>query len=85
MAADHANLSEPQLLTITELSERSRFSVTQIRRLVKFGRISVLQPGGKGGKLLFRPDALFSADVPSETSSSEPKVRPKSGRKPGWM
>ena len=72
MAAERTEEPDRQFLTIAELSERSPLSVTQIRRLVKAGRIPFLQPGGRGGKLLFRPDALLAANEPPE----EPKVRP---------
>lgn len=74
-----------QLLTIKEFGQQSRLSVTQIRRLANAGRIPFLHPGGPGGKLLFQLGTLLSAQEPHEPLCSEPKVRPMSGRKPGWM
>ena len=76
------------LLTIREFSRQSRLSVTQIRRLVKAGRIPFLQPGGRGGKLLFSQDALSAAAgalAAPASSPPAPKVRPKAGGDPaGW-
>jgi excisionase family DNA binding protein len=74
-------------LTIQELSVRSRFSVSQLRRLAKAGRLPYLQPGGPGGKLLFPLDALeqaavaVGADVPHAPGT--PRRLP--GRRPKWM
>jgi hypothetical protein len=74
-------------LTIQELSFRSRFSVSQLRRLAKAGRLPYLQPGGPGGKLLFPLDALEQAaaaegaDVPHAPRT--PRRLP--GRRPQWM
>jgi excisionase family DNA binding protein len=85
MVVERTEEPDRQLLTITELSERSRLSVTQLRRLVKAGRIPFLQPGGRGGKLLFRLDTLLAANEPPKSPHSEPKVPPHCGRKPDWM
>ncbi|MGZ0173050.1 MAG: hypothetical protein ACKVHE_26235 [Planctomycetales bacterium] len=84
MAKSQAESKPEQLLTIKEFSQQSRYSVTQIRRLVNAGRIPFLQPGGRGGRLLFQPGALLSAQEPHEPLCAEPKVRPMSGRKPKW-
>jgi len=76
---------EARLLTISELSTRSRLSVSQLRRLVKRGRIRFLQPGGPGGKLLFTPDALLNSAGPSQQATSKLPVHPQSGKTPNWM
>ncbi|MCA8999614.1 MAG: hypothetical protein KDA80_21645 [Planctomycetaceae bacterium] len=73
-----------ELLTIQECSEYSWLSVPQLRRLVKERRIPYLQPGGPGGKLLFRRDALFEANQAVRTPQSTSPELPTSGRKPKW-
>lgn len=75
-------------LTIHELSAKTKFSVSQLRRLARQGRIPCFQPGGKGGKLLFPPDAIeqYLADDPHLDGDSAPKsTKPLSGRLPAWM
>ena len=71
-------------LTIKELSEDSGFSVTQIRRWVAAEKIAFFQPGGKGGKLLFPPDALerCSLENPLDYAGVEEKHLP--GSRPKW-
>lgn len=82
--AGFSQFPEPQLLTIQEFSERTPLSVSQIRRLVKAGRIPYLQPGGPRGKLLFAPDAL--SQQRNETTTAQPVPPPPgSGRRPEWM
>jgi len=76
-------ISDQQFLTIKEFSAVARLSVVQIRRLVKAGRIPCHQPGGPGGKLLFKPDALTSVG-PSESKPNTKAARPKGGRRPVW-
>ena len=46
------------LCTIFELSQTSGLSTSTIRRLKDDNRIPYHQPSGKGGKLLFPPDAI---------------------------
>lgn len=84
MALEPPEGNETRLLTISELSTQSRLSVSQLRRLVKAGRIPFLQPGGPRGKLLFPSDALLKNAEPSKQASSTLPVRPKSGMKPKW-
>lgn len=47
-----------QPLTMREFIKHSRLSRATIDRLRKAGKLPYLQPGGKGGKVLFPPDAL---------------------------
>jgi len=70
-------------LLIQELSATSGYSVTQLRRLARAGRIPFFQPGGKGGKLLFPPDAIEK----SGQTHPEPQATgmPLAGRRPSWM
>jgi hypothetical protein len=75
-------------LNIRELSSKTGFSVTQLRRLARQGRIPCFQPGGKGGKLLFPPDAIEQCltDAPDPDSDAARKdTEPLSGRLPAWM
>jgi hypothetical protein len=63
----------PRYLDIRQLSAMSRFSVTQIRRFVRAGKIPYFQPGGPGGKLLFPPDALEVREIDDAADrSSDP-------------
>lgn len=71
-------------LTIKELSEDSGFSVTQIRRLVAADKIECFQPGGKGGKLLFPPDALEHSNSENPFAHDSEEEKPLPGRRPKW-
>lgn len=75
-----------RLLTIEELAELSRYSVVQIRRLVKDGKIECIQPAGRGGKLLFHPDCMKrgapahgskNATTPDDSCRSLPGPMPR--------
>ena len=72
-------------LTISELSESSGFSVTQIRRLAAAKKIAFFQPGGKGGKLLFPPNALECHGEENPFAMTEESEKPLPGRRPKWM
>lgn len=74
----------PRFVTIEQLSKISSFSVSQLRRLAREGKIPCYQPGGKGGKLLFPPDAIEQS-VAAMTAEKTNKDKPLSGRKPKWM
>lgn len=80
-----SNSSEPAYLSIQQLSKRTGFSVTQLRRLAKSGRIPCHQPGGKGGKLFFPPDAIEGVGKPVEFHEASPTGKKLSGRAPKWM
>jgi excisionase family DNA binding protein len=76
-------MTEKSFVTIAELSRTSGLSDSTIRRLVRDKRIPFVQPSGKGGKLLFPPDAIErSAQTHSENQASE---LPLAGRRPSWM
>ena len=75
----------PQYISIQEFSQRSGFSVSQLRRLAKKGAIPALQPGGKGGKLLFRPDAIETCAPGESTTSAPAQQRQLSGPRPRWQ
>ena len=78
------NLTNRQYLNINQLSEISGFSVTQIRRLVDAQKIPYFQPGGKGGKLLFPPNALERNGSGEEKNPANESNKPLSGRRPKW-
>jgi hypothetical protein len=81
----HRSVRTPDktLVTIAELSATSSLSVSTIRRLVFDNRIPFLQPSGKGGKLLFPPDAIESAS-PAARNGSDASAQ-LAGRRPSWM
>jgi hypothetical protein len=70
-------------LTIKELSTLTGFSETQLRRLQRDHRIPFFQPGGKGGKLFFPPDAIEKSGQPQP--GAETTGLPLAGRRPSWM
>lgn len=75
-------------LSIDELSERTGLGVSTLRRLARTGRIPVYQPGGKGGKLLFPPDAIERAGQASESPTDDANDRNSKslpGRRPNWL
>lgn len=80
--------SQPQYLTVAELVERSGYSSASIHRLKAKHDIPFYQPAGKGGKLLFPPDALEQIRKTDGETFTNPKPQPKeqlSGRAPAWM
>lgn len=74
---------EKTLVTIVELSATSGLSASTIRRLVRDDRIPFHQPSGKGGKLLFPPDAIERA-TPAAGLGSDASAQ-LAGRRPSWM
>ena len=80
-----SNAPPPHYLTIQELSRTTGFSVSQLRRLVRKGVIPALQPGGKGGKLLFRPDALEACAAGMPDTSTPARRGQLSGPAPRWQ
>ena len=77
---------ERKYLTIKELSNLTGFSVTQLRRMASAGRIPCHQPGGKGGKLLFSPDAIEKCgSSDSQSTPNDDLANRLSGRSPAWM
>lgn len=74
-----------QFIDIQQLSLRSGRSVKSLRRDVQNGRLEAFQPGGRGGKLLFHPDAIEKAKVAAITAPPAEPHRPLAGRRPKWM
>ena len=78
------------LLTIEELSRRSRLSIATLHRLKKAGRIAFFQPAGKGGRVLFPADAIErtgdlrspAAETGHDDNSGDQCL---SGPRPAWM
>jgi len=85
-------MSDDQLpLTIEELSQRSRLSVSTLNRLKKAGLIPFFQPGGKGTRVTFPPDAIERACAATAAdqavSAAQVATLPKklSGPPPKWL
>lgn len=80
-----------QYLDIGDLSARSGLSTSTIHRLKIQGRIPFYQPGGKGGKLLFPPDAIdkcgqaMPASEPLAAEASTNRNGHLSGPRPAWL
>lgn len=66
-----SRMDAAQLLTIEEFIAKSRLSVSTIHRLKRQGKIPYFQPAGKGGKLLFPPDAIECA---AGLASGQPSI-----------
>ncbi len=79
--------SDPKLyLSLRELSQRTGLSESTIRRLAQRKKIQAHQPGGKGTKLLFRPDAIEkTTSPPTSPDPASNRVKHLSGRAPTWM
>jgi excisionase family DNA binding protein len=75
-------MAEKTLISITELSYTNGLSISTIRRLVRRGQIPFVQPSGKGGKLLFPPDAVERSGLAANASVSPGRL---AGRPPSWM
>jgi hypothetical protein len=79
-----ASPNRKEFLTIKELSVIADRSITSLRRDVKRGALEAFQPAGRGGKLLFRRDALEKCKLSAgQTAPSNSKQLP--GRRPTWM
>ncbi len=78
---------DSRYLDIQQLSTASGLSISTIRRLVRDDRIPHFQPAGKGGKLLFPPDALEltaqGAACPSAQPQSANPGQPEQPEQPG--
>ena len=90
MGEEQSTGNEP-LLTIKELSERSRLSISTLHRLKSAGKIPFYQPAGKNGRLLFPLDAIERLAIAGNTAgpTNVPTGgRPRghlSGSRPAWM
>lgn len=84
-----ATLPTRELLTLHELVERSGYSASTIHRLKAKGQIPFFQPAGKGGKILFPPDAIQRGDRALDAyqppTEAPPKPKALSGPPPKWM
>ena len=85
-------MADDQLpLTIKELSQRSRRSVSTLNRLKKAGLIPYFQPGGKGTLVTFPPDAIERACAATAADqavlAAQVPASPKklSGPSPKWL
>ena len=77
------------LLTIQQLSVSCGLSIATLHRLKRQGKLPFYQPAGKGGRLLFSPDAIERASAALEQTTPSPNgAGPShrlSGRGPAWM
>jgi hypothetical protein len=80
MALDHSYLD------LKQFSELSGLSPSTVRRRVRDGSLSAFQPGGRGKKLLFAPNALDPCKTPGspDPAPEERSAKPLPGRRPGW-
>jgi len=66
-------------------------SIPTLHRLKRQGKLPFFQPAGKGGRLLFPPDAIercAAADFSEQITLFTPAAKPPrqlSGPRPGWM
>jgi hypothetical protein len=67
-------------LTKREFVERSGLSPATVQRYVRDGRIPYFQPGGRGGKLLFPPDAIEAAAGSSPAGPAPHADAPRTAR-----
>jgi hypothetical protein len=78
-----------RFLTIQQLSRNCGLSIATLHRLKRQGKLPFYQPAGKGGRLLFPPDAIERISVSHQQSSSDSsEAGPRkhlSGRCPAWM
>jgi len=83
-------MSYENYLDIEKLSARSGLSLATLHRLKRAGKIPFFQPAGKGGRILFPPDAIERAgrsatDVPPKVEPAVNSRQHLSGRMPEWM
>jgi len=85
--AEAISEGEARYLTVAELSRRSGLSLATLHRLKAAGKIPFYQPGGKGARLLFPPDAIERAAHAGESQHSTTTNVPQhlAGPRPGWM
>jgi hypothetical protein len=76
-------------LDIDELSARTGMSLATINRLKRVGKIVFYQPAGKGGRVLFPPDAIERAGSSPNGTPEPPAVddtkKHLAGPRPAWM
>jgi hypothetical protein len=75
-------MPDKTLITIKALKNTSGLSFSTLRRLVRGRKIPFFQPSGKGGKLLFPPDAVECAALDAPSPNVSPRL---AGRQPSWM
>jgi len=83
--ANQREQDSPHLLTVKELSVRTRLSLATIHRLKRQGKIPYYQPGGKGYSLRFPPDAVQIATRQFEQPPERSHDGHLSGPRPAWM
>jgi len=73
----------PSYLTINQLSARTGFSVSTIRRLIRAGRLIAIQPGGARHRQIFSFDAIEQLTQPT-TQNTPAETKPPCGPSPRW-
>jgi hypothetical protein len=78
---------QKDFVDIQQLSQRSGRAVSSLRRDVRKGKLEAFQPGGRGGKLLFRSDAIQRCKAVAVEAQSATPHSPGHlpGRRPAWM
>jgi hypothetical protein len=92
MASDsnQTSLAARAYLTKQELVARSGLSAATIQRYKDQGLIPFFQPGGKGGRILFPPDAIetvhleSAGPIPNSTDARQQKLPKLPGPRPRW-
>ena len=84
-------IAERKYLTIGELSAATTLSVSTIRRLVRSGKLTAVQPGGPRHRMVFPQSAVDQlpggglAPVPGPAVSTRSEQSPHTrGPKPRW-
>lgn len=72
-------------LTRHELARRTRLSPATIQRLKDAGCIPFYQPGGKGGRVLFPPDAIERAQGAADDGGENGSGHRLAGPRPAWQ
>ena len=82
-------LPDRSYLTKRELCQRTGLSAPTIHRYKRAGKIPFFQPGGKGARVLFPPDAIEAAQTQTNLERAEPPSgiearRSRPGPQPKW-
>lgn len=81
-------MADSQYLTLAEFSDASRTAIPTLRRWIREGILPVLQPAGRGGKILVRASALEAVAksvIPEIKQAPPAESKQLPGRKPAWL
>lgn len=82
--------SRKDYLTLAELCALTGFAPATVHRWKDSGRIPYFQPGGKGGRIKFPPNAIevcrpHAVSPPPEPPPPESRSEHRHGPTPKWM